>query len=332
MRTIRIVLSLIVVLGSAGCLTDGARKESPAGAQYPPERYLSAVGLGQSEGEARARAVAELSRIFESRVRSDTLDRVKLVVRSAGEESLEQEMDSRVRVISNVELKGLEVARTWQEKGTHYALAILERAKAAENWLNEVAGIDGKIEGRLDALGSTGGKLLRYRSLKAVTDLWLQRQVLQSRLTVLGYKAPAPQAYDMKQVFRSVSELKAHMPVYLDIRGEGAETVREHVAGALGQAGFAVAEDPDEAAVLVRGEVTVEPVDIEHPDWVYARASVSLSVFDIEADVSIAEVSGKRRATHLTYAEAAGRALRNVLPRVAGRLIDSLEQEHGVGN
>lgn len=306
--------------------------ESAAGSEYPPVRYLSAVGLGQSEGEARARAVAELSRIFESKVRSDTLDRVKLVARSAGEESLEQEMDSRVRVISNVELKGLEIARTWHEKGTHYALAVLERAKAAENWLNEIEGIDRMIEARLDVLGSAAGKLLRYRSLKAVTGLWLQREVIQSRLTVLGYKAPGPQAYDMRQVFRAASELKADMPVYFDIRGEGAETVREHVAGILGQAGFAVAEDRDEAAVLVRGEVTVEPVDLEHPDWVYARVSVSLSVFDIEADVSVAEVSENRRATHLTYAEAAGRALRKVLPRVARRLIDSLEQEDGVGN
>jgi hypothetical protein len=324
MRTVKTVVCAAILFVIAGCAGgDSVRKAHKV---YPESRFLTARGIGQSESEARNKAVSELSRIFESKVGSETLDRVNLVAKSTGEETTVQKFDSRIRVLSEVELKGVEVPGTWKENGTWHALAVLERSKARENWLREISGLDSEILGGLDALGGLKGSLLRYRSLRGAIDLWLKRQVLESRITVLGFRTLAQGAYDIRSVFREAAKLKAHMQVFLDIRGEGAGLLTEKVAEALGKAGFVVAGDRSEAAVIIEGDVRAEPVDIEHPDWVYARSTVALSVVDAEAGVSVGEVSENRRSTHLNYSEAAQRALRSVLPSTVEKLLKYLEQ------
>lgn len=336
MRADRAAISLIVLLwlfaGFLGCAgAEKAREKSTAeGRAYPASEYLSATGLGQSEAEARNRAVAELSRIFESTVMSETLDRVKTlskITEGGIDEATEQRLESRVRVVSRVELKGVEIAGTWVENGIYYATAVLDREKARDNWLRDIKDIDRRIKGRLKLLDRLPGRLLRYKSLKAVSDLWIQREAVLSRLRVLGYGQGVSTPYDINSVFQKLPEIKSSMPVFIDIEGEGAPLVGESLAGALGRAGFVLTDSPGGAAVVVEGRVEVAAVDIEHPEWKYARAGVSLTVLDADAGLSVGEVSAEKRSTHLKYEEAAARALRKVASRISGELVDYLEEE-----
>jgi hypothetical protein len=340
MRIDKAEISLIIVvwlfagfLGCAGAEKAGG-KALAAGQVYPASGYLSATGLGLSEGEAKNQAVAGLSRIFESTVMSETLDRVRTMARiteGGTDEATEQRLESRVRVVSGVELKGVEIAKTWRENGTYYATAVLEKQKARDNWLRDIKDIDRRIKGRLKGLDRLPGRLLRYKSLKAVSDLWIEREAVWSRVRVLGFSQAVSSPYDINSVFQKLPEIKSSMPVFLDISGKEASLVGESLAEALGRAGFVVTDSPGGAAVVVEGRVEVAAVDIEHPEWKYARAGVSLSVLDADAGLSVGEVSVEKRSSHLNYEEAAARALRKVAARIAGELVDYLEEEGSEG-
>jgi hypothetical protein len=315
----------MAVLLLAGCMAGKAG--TGIGKAAPGAEYLTAEGIGRSESEARNQARAELSRIFESRVYSDTFDRVTAVIDSPGVETSRQQIESKVRVVSRVELKGVEIDRAWKEDGEYHALAKLDRYKARDNWLREMKDIDGRIEGRLDALDSLESRLLRFRSLNAVSDLWIGREVLVSRLRVLGFDYSGFPGYDMKSVFQRTVSIKSGMPVYLDIKGEHGARVREEVSEALGRAGYIMTERRDGASVTVTGRVEIWPVDVENPELEYARAIVALEIADAEAGLLVGEVSENRRAAHLSRPEAVERALKKVMSAVSGKLVRYIERE-----
>lgn len=336
MRAPRVLLvSFIVLMGCAGAVDAGpSMADGPPGGDYPETLYLRATGLGRSEGEARNQAVAELSRIFESRVRSDALDRVKTVSRVSpdkADETTEQWLDSRVQVVSNVELKGVEIAGTWREGGAHYALAVLDRRKARDGWLRDMRNIDEKIRGRLGAVEALESRLMRYRGLRDAAGMWVEREVLAGRVRVLGFPEGGPPPYDIREVFREMPALKSRMPVFIAVEGEEISVFEDRVAGALAQAGFALAEDIGQAAVVVRGRAEVFPVEPAPQGWKYARARASLSAVDADGGLSVCEVSEERRSSHLNYREAAARALRGVVAEAAERLVECIEGDDATG-
>jgi hypothetical protein len=321
-----LILALGILMALPGCAPSGGevRQRPSAMKAYPPERYLAAQAEGASQEEAKRRALVELSRVFDARVRSETMDRMGSVVRD-GLEEFRQEVTSWVRVTSDVRLKGARIAASWEEDGRYGALAVLEKQKAREEFLGRIRALDGRVQGSLAALSGTESRLMRYRTLKEVSRLWVERTVNRSRLTVLGYGTPgAP--YDIEGVFRRLRSTKAGMPVYVETTGEEAGHLRESLVAALGEEGFPVATERERASVVLTGRLDVQGVGIEHPEWQYARATAVVSVLDAEAGLVLGEVTESVRATHLTAREARQRAARRAAARVTAKLMDFLEQ------
>jgi hypothetical protein len=308
-----------------GCAS--AKPAAKAGPAPAPDAYLTAEGLGSTEGEARNQARAELSRIFEARVYSEARDRISAVVESSEDattETTRQQIESRVRVVSDVKLVGVEVGEAWPQGGLYHALAMLDRRKARDSWASEVEDIDQKITSLLGTLGSLRGRLLKYRALRAAADLWVQREVLVSRLRVLGFYSGPPSGYDVAEVFRKTAEIKSSMPVYIEVVGEHAHALKGPLLKALGLAGYVMAEKPDAASVVITGTVLVEPVDLENPRLRYARASLTLAITDAEAGLSVGEVTEKQRGAHITYREAVDRALKKISESGPAELVRGL--------
>lgn len=322
-KRVSLCLALIVIIGCAG------GKLKPQGRpEYPPEQFLTATGIGQSEQEARSQAVAELSRIFQSKVTSDTLDRVKAVVPEKGKETYEQRVDSSVRVLSDVELKGVQVPKTWvdEKRRVYYALAVLDRSQARDTWLREIRNSDGGIEGELKIMESLESKFRKLKSLQRILALWLEREVLVSRLRVLGFQEGASPSYDMKAVFKGIVEMKKDMTIAVIMGGEYGEVVKKALLEQMSSAGYVMSSDVRRADVLVSGSVKTEPVDLDDPDWEFARASVSLTITDEVSSLTVGELSESVRAGQLNYTEAVQKALRKASSDIAGKLVASFEE------
>lgn len=327
---IRLLLTaaLLTVFACGGMstptMTTAGEKDFAKG--YPESEYLFAVGLGQSESEAGNRAKAELSRIFESRIKSDTLDKMRSVLAASGAEQFEQSVESKVRVQSDVELQGVEIARMVKEgSGEYKALAVLERAKANREWKRRVDDIDSEAEGNMKTYRSAATTLGRYRALRVVSDLWVQREIYASRINVLGYSVP-PAPFDAGEVYKQIPVLRADMPILLDIRSDYSDVVRDSVGEALGNRGFVMTFQESESAVIIDGTITVVPVDLDSPSRKFARATASLSVIDAENGQSVSEISEARRAAHLSQSEAAELSVRKIAPKVVDAIVKAIDR------
>jgi hypothetical protein len=289
---------------------------------------LTATGIGQTENEARNQAVAEMSRIFESKVYSETNDRVRAVIHSSGEESSQQHIESNIRVMSEIKLKGVEVPEVWfdKEKRLYYARAVLDRFQARDSWLREIDDIDARIEGEFKALGPAESKFLKLKALKKILGLWIEREVIVSRLRVLGFQEGGSAAYDMKSVFQMMPELKKEMLIFVSVHGDHAGTVENEVTEYLGRAGYLMTDTRSRADVLITGEVRSEPVSLNNPGWKFSRAIVSLSIFDSATGSVVGEISENARAAQVTYEEAVTKAVKKVSEAAAEKLSAFLDE------
>lgn len=327
---ITIAIAALAVFMMAGCggsksssVRPDAQASSSGGAtgEYPESQFMTATGTGQSEPEAKNQALAEMSRIFESKVRSQSMDRMRSVLSASGAEGFEQSIENIVRVESNVEFKGLEVPKVWKEGSTYKALAVLEKSKAYEEWKRRMSEIDAEADGQYRAAETSPSMLGKYRALNTISTLWVKRELYSSRINVLGMSAPSA-PFEIGAVLREIPQMRPKMPVYIDIESEYSDLVRDTVGQALGKAGFVITLEEKEAAVIIDGLVNVEALDIPNQqNWKYARASASVSVIDAGTGQSVAEVTDNQRSAHLNYNEAAEKAARTIAPRIAEQVI-----------
>lgn len=257
---------LVVLILTIGCVKDHPlTKPVP---EYPESVYFKAEGTGQSEAEARDQALAEMSKIFEAEVFSDTYDRAVAIIDSTGNDIFRGDIESDIRVVSSVKLEGARIGRTWfdNEKGIYRALAVLDRRQAGENWKGEIKDIDDKIEGEYSALDTMNSKFMKLRSLMEILDLWVERESRVSRLRVIGLRDASTLSYDIKNAFYMVPQLKADMLIFMKITGEHGNEMEAILSGALNKAGFVLSDERNRADVLITGEVEAGPVELKTPD------------------------------------------------------------------
>lgn len=329
---LEVFMAIIVAMLAMGCVSTGAKdtgqgqikggRDARLGA-YPEAQYLRAVGIGQTEPEARNRAISEISRIFVSRVKAEAVDTAKSTMVN-GSEVLQETMESRIEVVSDMELEGAEVPEVWQEGATHYAIAVLDRQKAAKGWIASVEDIDRRIQAHLGAAGQQDSRLLRYNELRKVMTLWAERAVYASRLNVIGHPAPVSAKSRVSAAMDELASLKSQMRLYLDISGGGA--LADGLAQDLGKSGLILTGNRSEADVLITGSVQVRRLDMDSKDWVYARAMAEISVSDARTGAVVGTVPGNVRSANLSYDEAAGKAIKKLTPKITEGIIKLLNE------
>ena len=129
---------------------------------YPNSGYITATGSADSEERAKNRALANLAKVFETRIRenSTALSDVQSH-KSAGVETV----DSRQRLTRNINVQtdkiidGSRIAEQWYDSTeiSHHALAVLDRRQAANNIRSEIDKLDDETRrelGRAEAASS----------------------------------------------------------------------------------------------------------------------------------------------------------------------------------
>ena len=319
-------ISLVSCASGASTLSkEKASGNTSSGKEYAASKYLTAEGMGQSENEARERARAELSNIFEARVSSEVINRVRSVSDSKNGETVSRDDEQKIRILSSVEFKGLEIGRVWKDKnrGNYHALAVLDRLKAREEWQGKVDDIDNRIEAMLDSLESQKSIFSKLQTLKKARRLWLEKEVFVSRLRVLGFSNGSAADYEIKSIVSMTGSITSRLIIAVDIAdGIYGRTISEEITETLNREGYAVTAKGGEANIQISGSVKVSPVELKNPGWEFARASVSISIRDRESGLTVGEITEKKRASHLTYDEASHKAVKAVSAMVAEKLLE----------
>lgn len=320
-----VFMALFFLMAGCGAVKE-PQKTGQAAIKYPDADYLTATGASGSEEGARNAALAELSRIFESKIKSDTLDRVKYVS-EGGSEKFKAEIESEVNVATAVLLEGVSIGSEWHDgaKKTYYALAMLPRAQARDKWQKDVGSIDAEIQAEINSAESQESVLFKLKSFNKARSLWVKREVLVSRLRVIGSPAPSS-TYDMKNVLNSTARIKSEMLIYVGISGNGSIDAATTLSAALSGKGYGLSRTRSAALAVVEGVAEVSTVDVANPPWKYARASISISMKDAKSGAIAAEVKTDKRAGHLNYEEAGHKAMKEASLMASETLLEFFEQ------
>lgn len=289
--------------------------------KYPEEEYLSTTGIGRSEKLARENAIAEMSNYFESKVTSDISNKVKSIVTSGGER-VTRKSEQQLRIISSVELKGVEITGTWYDQSQmfYYAVAALHKKRARNNWQREIDLLDNMIEAKLSSTDILKSPFAKLSPLKEAEKMWIKRATIVSRLNVLGYADRSKPDYEIKKLISQIAKIKASIKIKVNIKGhENASDVADLISEMLTKKDYLLTKGTG-ANIYINGNVRVKSVNLNSTDWKFSRATISISIVDAITGSTIAELSENKRQGHSTYEEAGHKAVKKASQLIKEKL------------
>jgi hypothetical protein len=315
-------------------------------AGHPRQKWLAGVGSGADRETAVAYARTEISQIFQAEIQQVLEDRQTLTTSQRGRKTRsavvqEVEVWTRLRTIGSLE--GVEIAETWRSReGTHYALAVLDKAAARRALAFEIAQKEEAIRGSLDAASRAGSTLERARETLRAIGPSQKRDALLGRYRVVGGRAsPDTENLSAAAVERQVEAALAEVEIRVDarevdlasgdLRGE-LPTLRSDLAEKLTEMGLKVssagASGGDRALRLV-ARLGLAPMERGIEGWVFYRWEGSLELeggFEGASSLSVSSARGEE--SHPDAGVARARALRtgqaamtrDLITRISGYL------------
>ncbi|MBC2712210.1 MAG: hypothetical protein HGJ94_14880 [Desulfosarcina sp.] len=315
----------LVVLVAAGCAGSKLSDEESAADPFPDKRFLTAEAAGATEGEAKRAAMAELAAIFESRVYARTIQQATSWMGEGLPEQFDKQVEQTVRIHTDVQLEGARIGRVWPDEaaGGFRALAVLDRRPAASRWQRELAETQMAVDGQVEALHAVQGRLSRLAALNGITALMVRQAAIESRLSVLGRPA-TPGVDDRSGIIVERERLAREVSLFIQLEGNPAPPFTRRLNAVLSSDGYTLTPYRDEAAGLITGTISVQPLDLGNPDVRFIRAMADVQLVDMDTDVQIAAFDESLRKGHVDEGEAARRSVDGVAVQVAKKLVRSL--------
>jgi hypothetical protein len=313
-----------------GTLPDWVRDASD---EFPPGRYLTALGRGADRLEAEDRARADIARFFHTEIESNRQTRESIRQRSAAQgvqtdhriRSVEQ-----LRISSRKMLSGVWIARVHQNTASpereFYVLAALDRRQAAAAAAANIRSLDAAIQKSLAALEGQD-RWNRIRMLQTCLEHHDRRSLYAAELRVLQPEAggidPVVSRDDLEN--RLARLLREDLLVAVAVTGAGSERVGRSLVAALTQKGFSVTERVSQARLIARGAVDIEADTAIESTWKFVRWRVHFDLMDARAETIFASIGRSGREGHLTVPKAEQRALRQIEAALTGEIAVRLD-------
>ena len=243
--------------------------------QYPPQRYLSAVGEADDRSTADGRALANLAKIFKVAIKDHSLDFSQAQVNSDQSERAVKNIQTTSRYVTTEArqvLEGAQLVESWQaEEGKTYALAVLEKAPAERRFRDDVRSADRQIEDRVKyASQQAPNPVAALAALEQARKIENQRSNLNRNLSVVsgkGIKAHYDQAR-LERLLRN-SLVTLHFHAVAD-----SPQLQQSLESAIGALGITLDKN---APYQLIASMDTEPV-YKKQGWYWLRGSTQMSL------------------------------------------------------
>ncbi len=311
------------ILFWGACAGSSPPPPTETGPEFPAERYLTATGIGETEAEARRAAVAEMSQIFESKVLAETFASAQSIIGESNQESFTKEVESSVRMVSAVELKGVRIGKTWKAEsgGPYYALAVLDKLQARRSWDGEIETLETAMEGTKSALAAAHSDFRKLQAQNQMMTLWLQRESIRSRLRVIGFAGMREDEDDIRKIAKTAAEIRERLKIFIAVDGEKGDVVENVLGRRLTENGYNLVLNETEADILLQGDLRLENVNLQNPQVRFVRAMVHLRLLDRAENREMGDVTEDVRKGHVDRSEAARNAVESVAEMAADKMI-----------
>jgi hypothetical protein len=252
--------------------------EQPA--QYPKDKFVTALGTGPTFEAAQVAAKSELSRVFSARLKSEVeLIEKESIVGKRSEQSSDLLADTSIS--TDGELQGVEAPLHWRDPrtGEVWALAVLERRKECLRIQNEGRDLITRLDALVADSRSQSNPLIAVRASIQAVKVGTTLDGLQARSRVLGIQCLGPRTHPTGELKAQVdTELRALSFVVktqdVDPR-TGQSTgplpqLRELIAGNLTKMGFQVGPASGARMIPIDAQLRLSRVE-RGTDWVEYR-------------------------------------------------------------
>jgi hypothetical protein len=305
---------------------------------YPPERYLTGMGEGDSREQAEKRAYAAVSRIFSAQITSQAMDREIFSLQESEQVSLtrrELQLDRRIQVSTEKVLENVKILDSWRQPTNFrfFVLAGIDRHQAEQSLLERLTDFDQAIETLLRQGRSHPQKLERIRGYKHAMSLLVDREALNADLRIIRASGESlPPAYRLSQIQQEFHEFVGReVVITVSMEGDNHEDLERAILEGLKREGLLRATTKsmmgevrggEDLAIVGQGKLW--PVDVPDPLFEYVRWCADIDIYEQPSSRLVGVISETGREGHITELEARVRArsaMQDFLSREVARLL-----------
>ena len=287
-----------------------ARSVETVAARLPPERYLSAAGMGDTRETAERSAAGNLAKIFRARITVE--DRMiershELLGDKRNALTVETDLTKNVSIESGLTLYNVRYTEPAADgTGRLTVTAYMDRRETAQVYLARLRAGDARVRGFVERAGASADPARQFAYLNAASAVSAVNRAMLEQLTVIagGESPPFTPWISPDEVVRRTAEAAAAVRCAVAVEGEPriAAILQETLTGL----GFTIGAP---AVLKVGAKVVIEPTDLGRTDAVFVRYDAALRVTDAGGS-EILTVTEKGREGHVSAAEARARAIR----------------------
>ena len=252
--------------------------------QYPQALYLTATGSAAKPEDAKQRALANLTKIFEVKVEETSRDESSAWREKKDSAATTGSSTLSVRYIdtySSKLLEGAEIAETWHDEtqSLYFALAVISRVQLGTKLRKDISSADRHINMRLYNAAELQNPLLKAQVLYSARTASRARAMLQRDLQIVDQTGTGiPASISTKildaQIDAVLSKVKARQLVLQDELGELDRQLQSAVA-AVG-----MQYSPELAEFELQGKLDIQDVGWQD-GWYWYRGALQLNLIQI---------------------------------------------------
>jgi hypothetical protein len=280
-------------------------------AVYDRNSYVAGVGTGKDRVSAEQNAFAALSSIFRQSLRAEQAisvsyqEAVKNGVTAGWTENTS--VESAIKTSTAMELVGAEIRDVWNDGGTFYAVAVMEKTQTARLYTQMIQD-NRRIIDALVSIPASGrnslDSLARFQFAAAIAEA---NQVFANVLSVIGAAGPAglklPGDYRLE-----ASNIIKNIPVSVNVENDRDGRIRGAFASALSSAGFRTGGN--NSRYQLRARISLAEAQMPSQANKFVRYSLDGNLVDTSTAEILFPYSILGREGHPILSEAEARSIR----------------------
>jgi len=277
-----LLLSLLTGCASKPTIPDWVIGDSN---QYQSTQYLIGRGQGSTQEEARDRARADLSKIFQVAIAIDSEDVQKFKSDPSADNNYESHSSRRISTHTEQIIRGIQIAELWQDPDSqsHYALAILPRLQTAASMRQQLSQLDSDTNAHIEHSRQSTDLFVKIAAANLAIESQLERESLQKSLQIVDITGRASQSpTSSAMLYSDMNALLKRVKIAPQVTGDASSEFSEIISGALAKAGFMIdtGQHPD---FILQSKLLL--TDLGNRDgWHWMRGSIELVLTEAAND------------------------------------------------
>ena len=286
---------------------------------YPEQLYLTAIGTGDNGSDAENDAAANISKIFESVVKTEQTVNQRYSELIKGDEiSVQDQTDinKNVNVQAGQTLFNLQFAERFSDnKGQVHVLAYLHRMKTADIYEEKINANAERILYFEKHSNNNKNILKKYAFMNAAGVVSQTNQILIDQLNIIYPDGLSflELNYERNEIMKKNAELAKQISFKISLGNDPEFKVTSVLEQMLTESGFVLSENP---VLKITGITVFENTDLKRDDgYKFVRYNFNLKITDPDENIIVSAYE-KGKEGHTTYFEAQERCVRKIAKKI----------------